>query len=189
MSSRRWPILAVVLILTGGCVTGIRGGKKYTRFAPEGSEVIEPVRHSGDHFIVVRMAHEVGLARVPDTKRTLRRGDRVGFTRDEQGRLVAVAGNTTRVLAPEPVGVAYYAWYHRDDRPLREFAYNVRDGAGRVAGLAAKGAVVAGAVIAHSAIADALDGHDDDDDNGPAWMKRERKRTHTAMSRPRVNGR
>ena len=176
MSLRRRPILAVILILTGGCATGIHGGKKYTRFAPEGSEVIEPARHSGEHFIVVRMAHEEGLARLPDTKRELRRGERVGFTRDEAGRLVSIAGDATRVLAPEPVGVAYYAWYHREDRPLHEFAYNVRDGAGEVVGIAAKAAVAGGVAIAGAAVDDALDEDDDDEIDEPDWMKRQRKR-------------
>jgi hypothetical protein len=176
MPARVWTVLLLLLIMliaAGGCATGIRGGKKYTRFAPEGSEVIEPARHSGEHFIVVRMAQVEGLARVPDTKRTLRRGDPVGFTRDEQGYLVAVAGNATRVLAPEPVGVAYYAWYHRDDRPLHEFAYKVRDGVGAVGTVAAHAAIVGGVAIANAAIEDAL--HDDEDDE-PAWLKRQRKR-------------
>ena len=170
--------LLIVLIVASGCASGIRGGKKYTRFAPDECEVIEPARHSGEHFIVVRMAHVEGLARIPDTKRTLRRGDPVGFKRDEQGHLVAVAGNATRVLAPEPVGVAYYAWYHRDDRPLHEFAYKVRDGVGAVGTVAAHAAIVGGVAIANAAIEDALDGDDgdDDDEDEPAWMKRQRKR-------------
>jgi hypothetical protein len=169
-------LLMITLIAAGGCATGIRGGKKYTRFAPDGSDVIEPARHSGEHFIVVRMAHVEGLARVPDTKRKLRRGDPVGFTRDEEGHLVAVAGKATRVLAPEPIGVAYYAWYHRDDRPLHEFAYKVRDGVGAVGTVAAHAAIVGGVAIANAAIEDALDDDDEDEDDEPAWLKRQRKR-------------
>jgi len=176
MPARVSALLLIMLIAAGGCATGIRGGKKYTRFAPDASEVIEPARHSGEHFIVVRMAHVEGLARVPDTKRNLRRGDPVGFTRDEKGRLVAVAGKATRVLAPEPVGVAYYAWYHRDDRPLHEFAYKVRDGVGAAGTVAAHAAIVGGVAIANAAIEDALDVDDEDDDDEPAWMKRQSKR-------------
>jgi hypothetical protein len=77
------------------------------------------------------------------------------------------------VLAPEPVGVAYYAWYHRDDRPLHEFAYKVRDGVGAVGTVAAHAAIVGGVALANAAIEDAL--HDDEDDE-PAWLKRQRKR-------------
>jgi hypothetical protein len=125
------------------------------------------------------MAHAEGLARIPDTKRELRRGDRVGFTRDEDGRLVAVAGNATRVLTPEPVGVQYYAWYYRKDRPLHDFAHKVRDSAGAVGAAAAQAAVIGGIAIANAAIEDAL--HNDDDDDEPSWMKRQhkRKREHT----------
>ena len=177
MPARVWTLLLLITLITaGGCTTGIRGGTKYTRFAPDSPEVIEPARHSGEHFIVVRMAHVDGLARVPDTKRTLHRGDPVGFTRDEQGHLVAVAGNATRVLAPEPVGVAYYAWYHRDDRPLHEFAYKVRDRVSAAGPVAAHAAIVGGVAIANAAIEDALHDDDEDEDEEPAWLKRQRKR-------------
>jgi hypothetical protein len=178
---RFWPILLVLLTFACGCATGVRGGKKYTRFAPDSSEVIEPARHSGDHFIVVRMAHAKGLARLPDTKRELRRGDRVGFTRDEDGHLVAVAGNATCVLTPEPIGVAYYAWYYRDDRPLNDIAHKLRDGAGAVGAVAAQAAIVGGVALAQSAIDDALHANDEDDDQ-PESMKRQQKRERNRSS-------
>ena len=186
MSVRLGIALFLVLIVGSGCATGIRGGKKYTRFAPNAAALVEPARHSGDHFIVVRMAHEEGLARWPDTKRTLRAGDPVGFKRDDRGHLLAVAGDATRSLEPLPVGVAYLAWYHRPQRPLHDVAHKLRDGAAVIAGTAATAAVVGGAIVANAAIEDALDG---DDDEQPDWLKRQRGRERrreptTARSAP-----
>jgi hypothetical protein len=39
-------LMITLIAAAGGCATGIRGGKKYTRFAPDGCDVIEPARHS-----------------------------------------------------------------------------------------------------------------------------------------------
>ncbi|HEV2292939.1 MAG TPA: hypothetical protein VGR35_03735 [Tepidisphaeraceae bacterium] len=175
MPARLWPILAVMLAIVGGCTTGIRGGKKYTRFAPEGSELIKTARHSGDHFIVIRMHGAKGLARLPDTKRQLERGNRVGFTRDEDGNLLAIAGNATRSLEPVPVGVMYLAWYYRPERPLHSFAYKIRDGASGAAVVAGQAAVVGGVLVGSAVIEDALEGDDANDDE-PNWLKRQRKR-------------
>jgi len=173
VSARRYPILALVLIVTtAGCAHGIRGGKKYARFAPDAAEHVEPARQSGEHFIVVRMAHEKGLARWPDTKRELRRGDPVGFKRDEDGSLLAVAGNATRSLEPVPVGIAYIAWYHREDRPLHSIAHGVRDGIGHGASEFAEDA---GPMLLEATLDAALD-VDDDCDEQPDWLKRQRKR-------------
>jgi hypothetical protein len=185
---RPWPILALIVVVCGcgcGCGgAGVRGGKKYSRFSPDADQLIEPAQRSGDHFIVVRMAHEKGLARWPDTKRRLRAGEPVGFTRAEDGRLLAVAGSATRSLEPVPVGVAYIAWYHRPDRPLHSFAYRLRDGARPALHAMGEVAVVGGMFIAQAAVEDALDLDDDDEeeDDEPDYVKRQRKRERKSPS-------
>jgi hypothetical protein len=166
-------VFALLVITSTGCANGITGGKTYAKFRPDDTGHIEPARSSGEHFIVVRMAGTGGLARLPHMTRELKKGDRVGFTRDERANLLAVAGNATASLEPVPVGVTYLAWYYRKDQPLFEVTRSVRDGAGRVLGAA----VQAGAVLGAVAIEGALDGDDEDeDDKEPEWLRRQRKR-------------
>jgi hypothetical protein len=114
------------------------------------------------------MAGTKGLARLPQTTLQLKKGDRIGFTRDERGNLLAVAGTGTAGLEPVPVGVRYLAWYYRKDQPLFEVGRAVRDSAGRVGGVAAGAALVAGAATVNAAVAD----HEDDDRGSEPWQKR-----------------
>jgi hypothetical protein len=193
MIAARVLVVLSFALVAAGCASGVSGGKKYTKFRPADAvapaQHIEPARHSGEHFIVVRMVGTEGLARLPHTTRQLRKGDRVGFARDERGQLLAVAGNATRPLEPVPAGVSYIAWYYQKDQPLFELGRSIRDGAAHVGGIAAEAAVVGAFAIGESALEDALNGDDDDDDEGPmSWLNAQdghkHHRKHKSKSRP-----
>jgi hypothetical protein len=111
-----------------------------------------------------------------DSSRMLREGDRLGFRKSEDGRIIAVAGEEEFELHDLPVNVSRFCWYHRATEPS-QFAKNVAGAldAAAVVGQGAAFAAGAGAVLMGDAL---LNGSDDDNANCDPPPRGHKHRNH-----------
>src|SRR5258706_899965 len=102
--------LAVLLSLLSGCATGLAGGDKVMKFHADDEPVLGKVHHAGEYVVVYRQQGSGELWQAHGSRRTLKKGDDLGFTRDETGKLVAIAGGEERTPGHIPVIAQYAAW-------------------------------------------------------------------------------
>jgi len=151
-------------VLCGGCAAAdLAGGDKVLKFHADDEPVLEQVRHGGDYVVVYRERATGELWQAHDSRRTLKKGDDIGFTRDEAGKLVAIAAGQERTLGRIPVTAQYAAWYRLPDDfdAKRRFNKDV----GRIAETVTKAAVVGATVAGVAALTPDGSGDDDDDEN------------------------
>ena len=145
-----------VAILTAGCTKTVI--KRVARFDVQRDNVDAIAPRTGVYKVkYVSTASSKGRSAV-DSSRLLREGDRLGFRKTEDGRILAVAGEEQFELHDLPANVSRCCWYHRTTEPS-QFARNVAgvfEGAAFAAG--------AGAVLMADAL---LNGSDDDADCDP----------------------
>src|SRR5437879_1894779 len=141
---RRILGLAVLLPLLSGCATGLAGGDKIMKFHADDEPVLAKVHHAGEYVVVYRQQGSGELWQAHGSRRTLKKGDDLGFTRDETGKLVAIAGGEERTLGRIPVIAQYAAWYRLPDDydRNRQVRTDMRSAASAVPSAAVVGAVV-----------------------------------------------
>jgi hypothetical protein len=103
-------MLCVVLATGGGCVrTQVRRVARFAPSAPdEGIERRAPV--SAVYRVMYAGGGRPGLHRLPGSGRIVARGEAIGFSRREDGRLVAVAGEERVPLDKLPPSARYCVW-------------------------------------------------------------------------------
>jgi hypothetical protein len=112
---------------------------------------------------------------VRDSSRILAEGDRVGFRRTDDGRIVALARDEEFELHDLPPDASQCCWYHRG-RKLTTLARNVNGALDAAGTVAAGAAYAAGAMFAAEAYANGLS--DDDDCDPPPKKHRHSGRHH-----------
>jgi len=160
----RRHMLSLVLLLPvmSGCATGLAGGDKIIKFHAHDDPVIAKVHHAGDYVVVYRDFGSGDLWQAHGLRRTLKKGDDLGFARDPSGNLVAIAGGEERTLGPMPVIAQYAAWYRLPDdydrnRRLRKDLHSAASTVTTAAVPVTKAAVIGGAAFGAAAIESAAD--------------------------------
>ncbi len=154
---RRMLGLVMLLPMMSGCATGLAGGDKMVKFHADDEPVLTKVHRAGDYVVVYRDHGSGDLWQAHGSRRSLKKGDDLGFTRDQSGKLVAIAGGEERTLGPMPVIAQYAAWYRLPDDydQNRQLRKNLRSAASTVtsaAGTVTKVAVVGGGAFGVAAI-------------------------------------
>jgi hypothetical protein len=150
-------------IVTTGCTKTVI--KRVARFDVNRDSVAAIAPRTGVYKVkYVSMTSSKGRSAV-DSSRVLRQGDRLGFRKTEDGRILAVAGEEEFELHDLPANASRFCWYHRTTEPS-QFAKNVAGvvDAATVVGQSAAFAAGAGAIIVGGAV---LNGTDDEYDCDP----------------------
>ncbi len=161
---RHFPIgFACVLLLTlsFGCATGLNGGDKLLKFHANDEESFAKAREAGKYIVAYRQEGSGELWQAKGTQRKVAKGDKLGFTRDDMGRLVAVAGRFEKTLGQMPIIAQYACWYRLPEgyganRPFMKTL-------AKTAKFVAAAAAVGGAVIGASALDTSADDNSDSD--------------------------
>jgi hypothetical protein len=159
---------ALILPLLTGCASSLAGGDKVMKFRADDPPILGKVHHAGDYVVVYRPHGDDDLWQAKGTRRTLKKGDDLGFDRDDAGRLIAIAGDQERTLGPIPVIAQYACWYRLPDNydDTRQFRKNAHTAAGAVAQTAdtvARTAVIGGAILGPAALLPDSDETEDSD--------------------------
>jgi hypothetical protein len=149
--------LTLLLFLLTGCASSLAGGDKIMKFRPNDPPILGKVHHAGDYVVVYRPHGQDDLWQAKGTRRTLKKGDDLGFDRDDTGRLIAIAGEYERTLAPIPVIAQYACWYrlpdHYDDtRQFRKDVHTASSAVAQTADVVARTAVGGGAILGPAAL-------------------------------------
>ena len=166
-------LLPLALILLTGCASSLAGGDKVMKFRADDPPILGKVHHAGDYVVVYRPHGEDDLWQAKGTRRTLKKGDDLGFDRDETGRLIAIAGDFERTLGPIPVIAQYACWYrlpdHYDDtRQFRKRIHTASSAVAQTADTVARTAVIGGAIVGPAALLPDSDESEDSD----SWTNR-----------------
>lgn len=159
-------LLPLALILLAGCASSLAGGDKVMKFRADDPPILGKVHHAGDYVVVYRPHGDDDLWQAKGTRRTLKKGDDLGFDRDDAGRLIAIAGDHERTLGPIPVIAQYACWYRLPDNydDTRQFRKNAHTAGSAVA----RTAVIGGAAIAYIELIPDVSNENDDS----AWTDR-----------------
>jgi hypothetical protein len=151
------------------------------KFHADDEPVLGKVHRAGEYVVVYREQGSGELWQAHGSRRTLKKGDDLGFSRDETGKLVAVAAGEERTLGRIPVIAQYAAWYRLPDdydrnRQLRKDLRSPASTVTKAASTVTKAAVVGGVLVGAAAIES-----DADDPEGEYTAKRvTHKRRHNA---------
>ena len=162
------PICCLLFTLSSGCATGLNGGDKFVKFHASDDENIASAPRAGKYVVAYRQVGSDELWQAKGTQRSVNKGDELGFTRDDMGRLIAIAGRYETTLGQMPIIAQYACWYRLPDdydqnRKLRK---NLR---------VIPSAIAAGADAAVRGAAQAARGEAEDhpDNAVPKWLDRE----------------
>jgi hypothetical protein len=164
-STRRlpaWSILLLLAVATCGCTaTRERSVARYELGAPAKVQQAP----DGNIFKVKWASDAKGpFHSIPQTKRLLAKGEKVGFATDGGGRVIAVAGRECFRLDRLPKDARFCAWTYQVERETR-LGRGLRT-AGKAVGDAALTTGGAAALVAVEAVtAYAWDEADDDNDD------------------------
>jgi hypothetical protein len=159
---RHFPIgflCTLMLTFSFGCATSLNGGDKLLKFHDKDDESFASAPKAGKYVVAYRQAGSGELWQAKGTQRKVKKGEELGFTRDDMGRLVAVAGRFEKTLGQMPMIAEYACWYRLPDDydRKRQFDKNLRQTVKTVAGVAIVGGLIAGDL--------ALEGLADQDDS------------------------
>jgi len=168
---RHLPIVVIsglLLTLSFGCATGLNGGDKLLKFHVNDEESFAHAPKAGKYVVAYRQEGSGELWQANGTERKVAKGDELGFTRDDMGRLVAIAGRYETTLGQMPIIAQYACWYRLPDdydqnRKLRK---NLHNFSSTVAGGAE-------AIIRDAADAAQSQAEDHRDNATPKWLNRE----------------
>lgn len=161
-------ISGLLLTLSFGCATGLNGGDKLLKFHVNDEESFAHAPKAGKYVVAYRQEGSGELWQAKGTERKVAKGDELGFTRDDMGRLVAIAGRYETTLGQMPIIAQYACWYRLPDdydqnRKLRKNLHNLSS---TVAGGAE-------AIIRNAADAAQSQAEDHPDNAPPKWLNRE----------------
>lgn len=176
---RHFPIgltYSLLLTLSFGCATGLSGGDKIVKFHDKDDESFASATKAGKYVVAYRQAGSGELWQAKGTQRKVKKGDELGFTRDDMGRLVAIAGRFEKTLGKMPYIAEYACWYRLPDDydRKRQFEKNLRESFK----FAALATVVGTAVIGEAAIEAWANDDDSEDWSDNSNQHRERSHKH-----------
>jgi hypothetical protein len=156
-AGRNFALVVVVFTIcfAAGCTKTV--ANRTARFEGNQGGVLEVAPRTGVYKVKYSTPADQDGKSVADSSRVLRQGQHIGFRRDDNGVLFAIAGDEEFEIHNPPADVARFCWYHRYEKPT-QFANNMSlalEATGHVAGTAAVvglvGAGVAGAVLLNDA--------------------------------------
>lgn len=139
-------ICSLLLTFCFGCAGGLNGGDKLLKFHASDEESFASATKTGKYVVAYRQAGSGELWQAKGTQRKVKKGDELGFTRDDMGRLVAIAGRFEKTLGQMPMIADYACWYRLPDDydRKRQLQKNLRATVKTVAGVAIVGGLLAG---------------------------------------------
>jgi len=166
-------MLICSLILAPGCA------RKYVaKVAPlergKSEVVMKPAPRSG-MYMVQFVANDKYIKDAGATPaRWVKKGEQVGFREDQDGTIVAIAGDNELPVVGVPARATHVMWYHKSKQPTH-FGKSMSKTGDLLQQLMLATAVGAGAVALGGLYLYSL-AHDDDCDDTPSYVKHYRKK-------------
>src|SRR5215218_8342117 len=85
-------ICGLCACLSLGCASELAGGQKVLKFRAHDDEAFAQAPSSGTYVVAYRQVGAKDLWPADGTRRKVAKGETLGFTRDEAGQVIAVAG-------------------------------------------------------------------------------------------------
>jgi len=165
------------LLLTSclACSTGLNAGQTVLKFCAADNPATIRAPKPGDYVVAFRQVGSGELFAAHDTRRSVHKGDDLGFTRDDDNNVVAIAGKNEKTIGQFPTIAQYACWYRLPDdydanRKLRKDARV--PGEVTSAGTSLATGIAAGLAVAGAEASLPL-AHPDDTGSTPRWVARE----------------
>ena len=155
------------LFLTG-CAAALQGGDKIAKFHATDDDIVTKAPKGGSYVVVYRAQDSNALWEARHVRRELKRGEDLGFTHDDQGRVVAIAGKFEKTLGPMPLA-QYCCWYRLSDDYVR--GRQLRKVLRQTAATVGAAAIVGAAEISYGVAKAELEANSDNPT--PEWVARE----------------
>jgi len=166
--------LSFICLFNVGCIdTSVTRLGQHKLTAPAGTASTEVVHEPGV-YRVKWVASKERSGTIEGSERWLLGGDRVGFSRTQEGTLLAIAGKEQFPLdTPLPKGARRVVWYAKHEEPS-----DLTKATGTVLGGAGSAIVVGGVLVGVAVLESALHTDDCDDDDTPSeWRQSDRQDT------------
>jgi len=108
-------LCGILLTFSFGCATGLNGGDRVLKFHANDDGAFADAPKAGKYVVAYRQEGSGELWQAKGTQRKVSKGDELGFTRDDMGRLVAIAGQYQSTLGQMPIIAQYACWYRLPD--------------------------------------------------------------------------
>lgn len=118
------PVLLLVLACTTGCPPKVseRTHAKYELGAPF---KFRPATPGGIYEVKWSETEDGPRTTIEHTRREVREGELLGFSLEEGGQLIAIAGEARVPISPIPSGARYFVWstqFVKDDPKTKPYA-------------------------------------------------------------------